>query len=85
MGVFRLFDEQHVTGTLDFLGEFAMHLGSHACDAAGQDTALFGQEFFEQFGVFEVDGFAIDIDTALRQGAQRAATGPHGFGNGGHN
>src|ERR1700733_346866 len=49
----RLFDEQDVARAFDFLGQLAVHLGSHAGDATRKDTALFGQEFLEQLDVLE--------------------------------
>src|SRR5260221_8936449 len=57
MGILRLFNEKHVTGALDFLGQLAVHLRGHAGDAAREDASLFGQELLEHLGVFEVDGF----------------------------
>src|ERR1700689_5477405 len=80
----RLFDEQDVAGALDLRRQLAVHLGGHSGDAAREDAAFFGQEFPEQLDVFEVDGFEVDVDASLRQGAERAAAGPPGFGGGGH-
>ena len=80
----RLFDEEDVAGALDFRRQLAMHLGSHAGDASRKDAAFFREEFLEEFDVFKVERFNVDVDTTLRQGAERTAPGAHGFGCGRH-
>ncbi len=50
-----------------------MQMRGHAGDAARENLAAFGDEFFQHIGVFVIDRFDRDVDPPSRHGAIRAS------------
>ena len=65
----ELLHEQHLPGTFDGLGQFALVLGGQACVFAGQNAALIGDELAEQDGIFGVDRVDSEIDFGFGAGS----------------
>ena len=57
-----------------------MQLRGHARDAAGENFAAFGDEFFQEIRVLVVDRFDGDVDPAARHGTIGAAESGTTFG-----
>jgi hypothetical protein len=80
-----LFHQQHRPAAFDFARDFSMHVRGHAGDAARQDFAAFGHEFFQQVRVLVIDRLRRDIDApprhrpigATKSGASFGSLGLH--------
>ena len=58
-------------------------MGRHAGDAAGENFAALGHEFFQEVGIFVIDRFDRNIDPAPGHGpvgAAKCGTAFGGFG-----
>ena len=61
--------QKHRPAALDFAGNFAMEVSRHSREAAGKNFATFGNEFFQNIGVFIVDRVDGDVHPATRHDA----------------
>ena len=80
MGQRRLLHQEAGAATLDLARDLAMQVRGHAGDAAGQNLAAFGHEFFEQIRILVVDRFDRNVDAAARHGAVSATESGTAFG-----
>ena len=72
--------QQHRTAALDFARDFAVQMRGHARDTAWKDFAAFGDEFFQEIGIFVINSLNGNIDSPTRHGAIRPAEGGTAFG-----
>ena len=61
------------TAALDFAGDFAMEMRGHSGEAAGKNFTALGDKFFQNVGVFIVDGVDGDVHPAAGHDAVRTA------------
>src|SRR2546430_11590815 len=65
----KSFHQEHRATALDFASDFTMEVRRHTGDAAGKNLAALGHEFFQEIGIFVIDSFNRDVDTAPGHGA----------------